>query len=428
MDIKKGIVSWDDDLPLATEEKTVVKESSPEEKNIDQTNEPDQESNTIEIPAASSQRIIDSDKNLKTFQDALDLTDEEIAAGVKDLAISGARIRSEDKRMINGNSDVNQLIPFKYDWCWQKYLDAKKNHWMPTEISMAKDVQQWKANDVLSDDERLVVHYCLGYFSTADTVVANNLALSVFSHITAPEARQYILLQAAEECLHVHAYQYIIESLGMDEGEIFNLYREVPVVSAKQAWSLKHTKEVADRTFTTGTSEANKAFIRNLVAYYCVTEGIFFYCGFPLILSMGRNNGKMSGTAEQFQYILRDESMHLNFGIDVINMIKIENPELWDEELQADCLRLIREGVYLEIEFARHLMPRGILGMNASIMEDYLKFIGNRRLNQLGLPSYYEEKGNPFPWMSEQMDLNKEKNFFETRVTEYQVGGALTWD
>ncbi|RFP92861.1 ribonucleotide-diphosphate reductase subunit beta, partial [Pseudomonas fluorescens] len=239
--------------------------------------------------------------------------------------------------------------------------------------------------------------------------------------------RQYILRQAFEEAIHTHAYQYCIESLAMDEGEIFNMYHEIPSVAKKAAWGLKYTRSISDPKFETGTVETDKELLRNLVAYYCVLEGIFFYCGFTQILSMGRRN-KMTGVAEQFQYILRDESMHLNFGIDVINQIKIENPHLWDAEMKEEATQMILQGTQLEIEYARDTMPRGVLGMNAAMMEDYLKFIANRRLSQIGLKEEYPGTTNPFPWMSEIMDLKKEKNFFETRVIEYQTGGALSWD
>ena len=245
--------------------------------------------------------------------------------------------------------------------------------------------------------------------------------------ITNPECRQYVLRQAFEEAIHTHAYQYCIESLGMNEGEIFNMYREVPSIAKKASWGLKYTQQLSDPTFNTGTIETDQALLRNLVAFYCVLEGIFFYCGFTQILSMGRRN-KMTGTAEQFQYILRDESMHLNFGIDVINQIKLENPHLWTSTFKEEVIQMILEGTELEIEYARDTMPRGVLGMNAAMMEDYLKFIANRRLVQLGLPEQFKNRENPFPWMSEIMDLRKEKNFFETRVIEYQTGGALNWE
>ena len=349
------------------------------------------------------------------------------SAGEEELEMGAARISVDEKAMINCRADLNQLVPFKYDWAWQKYLDGCANHWMPQEINMTADVATWKSKEGLTDDERRIVMRSLGYFSTADSLVANNLVLGIYRLVTNPECRQYLLRQAFEEAIHTHAYQYCIESLGMDEGEVFNMYREVPSVAKKAAWSISHTHELSDPNFSTGTIEADQQLLRNLIGFYGVTEGIFFYCGFTQILSMGRRN-KMTGVAEQFQYILRDESMHLNFGIDVINQIKLENPHLWTEEFREEVTQMILEGTALEIEYARDTMPRGVLGMNAAMMEDYLRFIANRRLTQLGLTEQFPGATNPFPWMSEIMDLRKEKNFFETRVIEYQTGGALSWD
>ena len=349
------------------------------------------------------------------------------SAGVEELEMGASRVSVDEKAMINCRADLNQLVPFKYDWAWQKYLDGCANHWMPQEINMTADVATWKSSDGLSEDERRIVMRSLGYFSTADSLVANNLVLGIYRLVTNPECRQYLLRQAFEEAIHTHAYQYCIESLGMDEGEVFNMYREVPSVAKKAAWSISHTHELSDPNFSTGTIEADQQLLRNLIGFYAVTEGIFFYCGFTQILSMGRRN-KMTGVAEQFQYILRDESMHLNFGIDVINQIKLENPQLWTEEFKEEVTQMILEGTALEIEYARDTMPRGVLGMNAAMMEEYLHFIANRRLTQLGLSEQFPGAQNPFPWMSEIMDLRKEKNFFETRVIEYQTGGALSWD
>jgi ribonucleoside-diphosphate reductase beta chain len=347
--------------------------------------------------------------------------------GEEALEGMGSRVDVDQKAMINCRADVNQLVPFKYDWAWQKYLDGCANHWMPQEINMTPDVALWKDKNGLSEDERKIIMRSLGFFSTADSLVANNLVLSIYRHITNPECRQYILRQSFEEAIHTHAYQYVIQSLGMDEAELFNMYREVPSVARKASWALDFTKELDNPNFKTGEIEEDKKLLRNLIAFYCVLEGIFFYCGFTQILSMGRRN-KMTGTSEQFQYILRDESMHLNFGIDMINQIKLENPHLWDEEMQDQAAGMILQGMELEIEYARDTMPRGVLGMNASMMEEYLNYIANRRLVQLGLPEEFPNSENPFPWMSEIMDLRKEKNFFETRVIEYQTGGALNWD
>ena len=341
--------------------------------------------------------------------------------------MGAARIQVDDKQIINCRADLNQLVPFKYTWAWEKYLAACNNHWMPQEINMTADIELWKNPDGLTEDERMIVMRNLGFFSTADSLVANNLVLAVYRHITNPECRQYLLRQAFEEAIHTHAYQYCVESLGLDQGEVFNMYRELPSVARKAEWALPFTHSLGDPNFQTGTFENDQRLLRDLIAFYVVFEGIFFYVGFSQILSMGRRN-KLTGVAEQFQYILRDESMHMNFGIDVINQIKIENPQLWSGEFQQQMIDLIMEGVELEIAYAYDTMPRGILGMNAPVFEDYVKFIANRRFAQIGLPAQFPGAQNPFQWMSETLDLKKEKNFFETRVTEYQTGGALSWD
>ena len=404
------MLSWDD-----FDDKEKIKEPVMAEKNLAEK-KTDQVLETPEVGKASQEKSMLSDL------DSLDLE-----AGRAELEGASARVDVSEKKMINSRADVNQLVPFKYDWAWQKYLDGSANHWMPQEINMTADVALWKNQNGLTEDERRIVMRNLGFFSTADSLVANNIVLSVYKHITNPECRQYLLRQALEEAIHTHAYQYVIESLGMDEGEIFNMYKEIPSVAKKAAWALPFTKSLSDQSFETGTEENDKILLRNLIAFYCVLEGIFFYCGFTQILSMGNRN-KMTGTAEQFQYILRDESMHVNFGIDMINQIKLENPHLWDEEMQKEAQTMILQGTQLEIEYAEDTMPKGILGMNSEMMAEYLRFIANRRLTQIGLEEAFPNASNPFPWMSEIMDLRKEKNFFETRVIEYQTGGALNWD
>jgi len=348
-------------------------------------------------------------------------------SGLENVEMGAARIQVDDKKIINCRADLNQLFPLKYDWAWQKYLDGCANHWMPQEISMAADLALWKQPNGLTDDERVILKRALGFFSTADSLVANNLVLAVYRFITNPECRQYILRQAFEEALHTHSYTYIIESLGLEESELFNMYREIPSIHDKAAWALQYTQALDNPSFATGTPENDQRFLRDLIAFYVIFEGIFFYVGFVQVLSFGRRN-KMTGTAEQIQYILRDESMHLNFGIDVINQIKLENPHLWTPELQEEVRTMIHEATELEHRYAEDTMPRGVLGLNAPMFKEYMYFIANRRCAQIGLKELYPGAENPFPWMSEIIDLKKEKNFFETRVTEYQTGGALSWD
>jgi ribonucleoside-diphosphate reductase beta chain len=227
--------------------------------------------------------------------------------------------------------------------------------------------------------------------------------------------------------VHTNTFQYICESLGLDEGELFNMYREVPSITDKAAWALNYTRHLEDPDFTTGTPDKDQDFLRDLVAFYVVFEGMWFYTGFAQILSLGRRN-KMVGIAEQYQYILRDESIHLNFGIDAINQIKIENPHLWGEDFQAEVRTMLAEACELEVAYGRDTMPNGSMGLSAELCEQYMHFITNRRCAQLGLAPIFAQAENPFGWMSEMMDLNKEKNFFETRVIEYTTGSSLSWD
>ena len=337
------------------------------------------------------------------------------------------RVRAEDKRVINAQSDVNQLVPFKYKWAWDKYLSACANHWMPQEINMQRDIELWKNPAGLTEDERLVVKRNLGFFVTADSLAANNIVLGTYRHITAPECRQYLLRQAFEEAIHTHAYQYIVESLGLNEAEIFNAYHEIKSIRDKDEFLIPFIDTLTNPTFKTGTMEADQDLLKSLIVFACIMEGLFFYVGFVQILAMGRQN-KMTGSSEQYQYILRDESMHCNFGIDLINTIKMENPHLWTPEFREEIRALMKRGVELEYAYAEDTMPRGVLGLNATMFKEYLRFIANRRCQQIGIDPLFDKADNPFPWMAEMIDLKKEKNFFETRVIEYQTGGALSWD
>ncbi len=337
------------------------------------------------------------------------------------------RVNVADKRIINGQTDVNQLVPFKYKWAWEKYLSACANHWMPQEIQMSRDIELWKSSNGLTEDERRIVKRNLGFFVTADSLAANNIVLGTYRHITAPECRQYLLRQAFEEAIHTHAYQYIVESLGLNEGEIFNAYHEVPSIRAKDEFLIPFIDVLTNPAFKTGTPESDQKLLKSLIVFACLMEGLFFYVGFAQILALGRQN-KMTGAAEQYQYILRDESMHCNFGIDLINTIKLENPHLWTPEFREELRELFHKGVDLEFRYAEDTMPRGVLGLNSSMFKEYLRFIANRRAQQIGLEVLFEGATNPFPWMAEMIDLKKERNFFETRVIEYQTGGALSWD
>ncbi len=336
------------------------------------------------------------------------------------------RININNRRIINGaDADVIQLYPMKHAFAWTAYNVGNSNHWLPTEITMQNDIEQWKSRDVLTDDERKALKTVLGFFTTADSIAANNVVLAFYKHVTSPECRLYLLRQGYEEAIHTHSYQYIVESLGLDEGELFNMYREVDAIYNKDAFILSFNEGIFDPLFKTGTLESDQKFLENIIVFSIIMEGIFFYSSFAVMFGFQRQN-KMVGSAEQIQYIMRDESQHLNFGINMINTIKEEQPELWTNDFQDHIIKLIRQGTELECTFAREVFPKGIFGMNEENFKQYIEYIADRRLVRIGLPEQYHST-NPFPWMSEAIDLNKEKNFFETRVTEYSVGGTLEW-
>jgi ribonucleoside-diphosphate reductase beta chain len=345
---------------------------------------------------------------------------------IKSAQGSAKRVNVSEKRLINCHAvDVNQLMPLKYKWAWEHYLNGCANHWMPNEVPMAKDIELWKS-DKLSSDERRVIMRNLGFFSTAESLVGNNIVLAIFRHVTNPEARQYLLRQSFEEAIHTHAFLYIVESLALDQGEVFNMYNEINSIHNKDKFEMELTEGVLNPGFSTASEEGARQFLQNLIGYYIIMEGIFFYSGFAMILSFLRQN-KMVGIGEQFQYILRDETVHLNFGIDLINGIKEENPHLWTAQFQTMAVDTIRQAVELEIQYAQDCLPRGILGLSSAMFRDYVQYIADRRLERIGLKPQYRSK-TPFPWMSETIDLGKEKNFFETRVTEYQSSSNLSWN
>ncbi len=355
----------------------------------------------------------------------MDFTGDTENKNTGNMAGQSGRVDVSQKRLINCSQvDVNQLMPLKYKWAWEHYNNGCANNWMPTEVPMGKDIELWKS-DKLSDDERLVIMRNLGFFSTAESLVGNNIVLAIFKYITNPECRQYLLRQAFEEAIHTHTFHYVVESLSLDQGEIFNMYNEVNSIHAKDQFEMNLTASIMDPNFNTDSLEGMQKFLENMVGFYVIMEGIFFYSGFVMILSFHRQN-KLTGIGEQFQYILRDETIHLNFGIDLINGIKAENPEIWTPEFQKHIKELILQAVELEIKYAQDCLPRGILGLSAPMFKDYVEYIADRRLERIGLTTEFGSK-NPFPWMSETIDLGKEKNFFETRVTEYQTAASLEW-
>ncbi len=332
------------------------------------------------------------------------------------------------KRIINNPSsmDPNKILPMTYLWAREHYKNGIANNWTPEEVPMQQDVEQWKSVTALSNEERRLILWNLGFFATAESLTANNIVLALYKHVTNPECRQYLLRQAYEEAVHTDTFIYICDSLGLDPDEIYTMYETIPSIKEKDDFVVSLTSSVFDPNFKTEGLENIRTFLHDLIGYYVIMEGIFFYAGFAMILALKRQN-KMVGIGQQFEYIMRDESIHLAFGCDLINAVIKENPEVWTPEFKEEIVSLIKKAVVLEQQYAHDACPKGLLGINAQQFSDYVEYVADRRLERIGLDKlYYKE--NPFLWLSEATDLRKKKNFFETRVTEYQIGGALEWE
>jgi len=331
------------------------------------------------------------------------------------------KIQKRAGLLVGEIAGVNQICPVIYDWAWDSYIKGVANNWVPTEVPMNRDIEQWKSQTELTEDERLVIKRCLGFFAGSESLVANNLLLAIFRWITNPECRQYIGRQNYEELLHNHTIVYICDSLNLDIAEIYEAYKNVASIKAKDDFLMGITSDISRPGFDISNNEGRKELVRNLLSYYIICEGIMFYSGFAMMLSFGRQN-KMPGISEQIQYTLRDESLHIQFGVNLINTLRKEHPGIWTKAFEEETIDHIKKAVELEIAYAHDVMPNGILGLNAPMFVDYVQYIGNRRLEALELDFRYNSDVNPFPWMSEVIDLQKNKNFFESRVTDYQTG------
>lgn len=332
-----------------------------------------------------------------------------------------------EKRLLNASAtDPNKILPIKYAWARHHYRTGVANNWTPEEVPMQIDIELWKRPDGLSADERRLIMWNMGFFSTAESLTANNIVLSIYAHLTNPECRQYLLRQAYEEAIHTDTFIYCCDSLGLDPDEVYNMYRTIPSIKDKDDFVVDITKSLLNPDFRPDTPKNIQRYVNDLIGYYVIMEGIFFYAGFVTMLSFARQN-KMVGVSEQFQYILRDESVHLAFGSDLINTIIDENPAIWTKDFQHSIVAKVKKAVELEHAYAKDCLPRGLMGLNAAKIRQYIEYIADRRLERIRLPKIYGSV-NPFPWMSEVIDLKKEKNFFETRVTEYKTGGVLEWE
>lgn len=330
------------------------------------------------------------------------------------------------KRLLNcAVTDPNQILPIKYTWAREHYETGVANTWVPQEVNMQRDVETWRDPTALSDDERRVVLWNLGFFSTGESLTANNLVLALYRHITNPECRQYLLRQAFEEAIHTDAFIHVCDALALEPSDVYGMYRRIPGIQDKDEFVVARTESILDPTFSTTTHTGKAKLVENLIAFYLVMEGIFFYAGFAMMLSFLRRD-KMTGVGEQFWFILRDESVHVSFGTRLIRTILEENPSIRTSSFEKRARDDVLTAVDLELAYARDCLPKGILGLSSETVGQYLRYVADRRLSQIGLRKEFGVP-NPLTWMSELTDLGKEKFIFEKRVGDYRHASALEW-
>ena len=330
-------------------------------------------------------------------------------------------VRADDKRVVNGIADINQLAPFKYPWAWNYFLNANKNHWTPLDINMTQDVQDY--HHKLSPNERHVYENVLSYLTTSDILAMRNVGLAVMEKMSAPELQIYQARQVFEEALHTWTYQHCIESIGLDQGEIYNRYRVVPEIYGKIKIANRRLNAVLRSDIDLTNPDDLQEFLMSYIFFAAVFEGCWFFNGFSPIFALQRR-GLMKGTAEQLQYIMRDEVMHCGFGIRTVKQL------MQEEGIRPD-LKAVEE-MWLEAEaaetaYANYILREPILGYKADEHIEQFRYIANRRAKQLGFDEPFPGASCALPWLDEQSNIRKEKNFFETRVTEYQTGGGLDW-
>jgi len=330
-------------------------------------------------------------------------------------------INPADKRVVNASTDINQLAPFKYTWAWEYFLNANKNHWTPLDINMAQDVHDY--HHKLTLEERHVYDNVLAYLTTSDILAMRNIGLAVMEKMSAPELQIYQARQVYEEALHTWTYQHCIETIGMDQSDIYNRYRVVPEIYGKIQLANTHLDAVMRSDLDLRDRDNLELFALSYFFFAAIFEGCWFYNGFSPIFALQRR-GLMKGTAEQLQYIMRDEVLHASFGLRVIKQL------LAEEGLTLDPVKvktLWEQAEAAEQAYVNYLLPEPILGYSADVHIEQFRFIANRRARKLKLEEPFPGAQNQLDWLDEQASLRKEKNFFETRVTEYQSGAALSW-
>lgn len=311
-----------------------------------------------------------------------------------------------------------ELYPLSHPWAYAHVLQGKRNTWFPEEVPLSADVEVYRA---LPEAERHAVDVMLGFFNPMESLVTHNLVLSVYPYVTAPEARLYLSRQIWEEANHTMAFEYVLKTLPVDREKVFSLHKDEPAVQAKEAFLQGLTREILSSKPDLSRKEGQARLLKNLVGYYIVLEGIFFYAGFLLALAFRRQN-KLKGLASIVDWVIKDESLHLSFGVHLILGFLEEFPDVVTEEVGQDLRGLILRAVELERTYTRAVFREPILGLSQETVMGYVEYIADRRLEELGLPQAFFRE-NPAKWLAVELDLPEQVNFFEAVNTSYEVAG-----
>lgn len=327
------------------------------------------------------------------------------------------------KKVINGRDTMFfNILPLKYRWAYDLYKKMKSNHWEPEDILMQKDVELWRGDD-LSEVERWIIKMAIGYFSAAEGIVGDNIQHVTRELVTAPELKLLLGRHAHEENIHVDSLVYMISALGINPHECEAMCADIPTILKKTEFVVSNSRKMR-RGMDLQTTEQKQEFAKNLFLFGQCMEGTQFYGLFGMVLSLYRQN-KFPGIGEMFRYTLRDESNHIEVFRNLLLDLIEENPDIWTSEFREELTGLMKEAVVLEKEFICDCLPVNAVGLSSEEFCRYIDYIADRRLAGVGIECLNPEVSNPFPWLSETIDIKKEQNFFEGRVSEYQKASAL---
>lgn len=322
-----------------------------------------------------------------------------------------------------GIQDGLLLKPVKYQWAYDLYNQAVANTWFPNEVQLNQDLSDWKK---MTDEERHAVTFLMSYFNPNELLVNKALAFGVYPYINAAEAHIYLAKQMWEEANHTMAFEYVLETFPIDREMAYSAHVSNKHMAKKEAFQTKYIKRMTENTLDINTPEGKKDFVRNLVAYNIVLEGLWFYSGFMVALSFRQRN-LLRNFASLIDWTVRDESLHLKFGINLILTVLEENPEIQTQDFADEIKQMILDAVAIEEEYNKDLLPKGILGLNSDYINQYVKYLADRRLEELGFEPHYNVS-NPAKWMAAANDTLQLVNFFESTNTSYEVNaqGATT--